>query len=96
MSQRKGRERRKNSMPRMHRAEQHLDEIIISLEMLVGSKEPLRKQRLLDGMFGKLRTIRRSMGRLDKRDPQNRIKFWNLSRRAVRVGDKITKMLSST
>lgn len=50
----------------------------------------------LESMMEKLRSIRRNMQRLDKTDPSSRTRFWKLSRRAVVVATRLSRLLSSS
>lgn len=77
----------------VHRTEQFLEEAIKSLEELAVSRT--LTSRRLESMLDKLRGIRRSMQRLDKSKPEQRAKFWKLSRRAVIQAVKIKGMLSA-
>ena len=74
--------------------EKFLDETIRLLgELAISSALASRR---LESMMGKLRGIRRIMKRLDKTDPLSRARFWKLSRRAVLVATKISRLLSGS
>jgi len=76
------------------RTEKFLDETIKVLEELAVSSALASGK--LESMMGKLRSIRRIMQRLDKTDPLSRARFWKLSRRAVLVATKLSKLLSGS
>lgn len=73
------------------RTEQLLEEVIHSFEGLAVTST--LTSRKLESMLGKLRSMRRSMQRLDKTDRKSREKFWMLSRRSVALAVKMAKML---
>lgn len=76
------------------RTEKFLDETIRVLEELAVSSALASGK--LESMMGKLRSIRRIMQRLDKTDPLSRARFWKLSRRAVLVATKLSRLLSGS
>ena len=76
------------------RTEQLLERTIRSIEGLASSSALTSRQ--LEGMMGKLHSIRLAMQRLDKTDPEGRARFWKLSRRAVSIAVKITRLPSSS
>lgn len=77
------------------RTEQVLEEAIKCLEELA-VKSALATSGGLESMLGKLRSMRRSMQRLDKTNPAARRKFWMLSRRSVVLALEITRKLSTS
>jgi hypothetical protein len=77
------------------RTEKFLDDAIRLFEELAVSSA-LASSRKLESMMGKLRSIRRIMQRIDKTDPSSRARFWKLSRRAVLVATKLSRLLSSS
>ena len=76
------------------RTEKFLDETIRVLEELAVSSTLASGK--LESMMGKLRSIRRIMQRLDKTGPLSRARFWKLSRSAVLVATKLSRVLSSS
>lgn len=96
MSQRKGRKGGDKTLDNYTRVEKYLSETTESLELLIGDRQSLTSVRTIEGMMAKLRGIRRSMQRLDKKSSDDQEKFWKLSRRAVTLTVKIAKLLSSS
>lgn len=81
-------------MKKYSRTEQFLAEVIQTFEELAVTSALTSGK--LESMLGKLRSMRRSMQRLDKTDRKSRQKFWMLSRRSVALAVKMAKIRSSS
>lgn len=81
-------------MRKYSRTEQFLEDVIHTFEGLAVTSA--LTSRKLESMLGKLRSMRRSMQRMDKTDPKSKDKFWMLSRRSVALAVKMAKILTSS
>ena len=83
----------------MARMEQQLDRVdrsIAIFEKLIQKVSSLTKVRQLEKTLVNLRDVRRTMQRLDKTDPKDRKKFWQLSRRTVSLAARLARRISSS
>ena len=82
-------------LPLRRRALQLLDESISSLEEMISSREPRDPQKL-GRLFSDLRSLQRSLVRLEKSNAKSRQRFWMLQRRASSLIVRIAKHLSTS
>jgi hypothetical protein len=82
-------------MPLRRRAVLLLEESIALLEVMASSNEPL-EPRKLGRLFSDLRSLQRSMVKLEKTGAKSRHRFWRMQRRAVILIVSIAKHLSTS
>lgn len=82
-------------MPLRRRVLLLLEESVASLEAMASSSEPLEPQKL-GRLFSDLRSLHRSMIRLEKTGAKSRQRFWRMQRRAVILIVRIAKHLSTS
>lgn len=82
-------------MPLRRRALLLLDESISSLEEWALSKEP-QEPRKLGRLFSDLRSLQRSMTKLEKSGAKSRDRFWKMQRRTGVLIVQIAKHLSTS
>ncbi len=78
---------------RLKRAERRIDQIIKIIDSLV-SEKPQKNPKALERMICDLHDIRRSMAKSDKAKATSRSRFWQMSKRDVRISIKIMNLLS--
>lgn len=84
-------------MERCSRAVRLLEEVVCSLEELIESNDPpLFTQRSVERMLRELKSVVRSMRRVERSTPRARTRFWSKERKAVALAMKITKLLSTS
>ena len=76
------------------RTESRLGKVIEILQESIQNQCSLNKTRQLEKMLCNLQKVKRSMQRLDKKNPEHRSKFWRLSRRSVLLSVKIAREIS--
>jgi predicted aminopeptidase len=82
-------------MPPARRALALLGQAIDRLHVIASTKEPQDPQKL-DRLFGDLRSIHRSMQKMQLSDANARRRFWRLQRRAVVLIVKAAERLSAS
>lgn len=84
-------------MDRYSRAIRLLEEVITSIEELIAlSNPPLFSQRSVERMLRELKTVVRSMRRVERSTPHARTRFWSKEHKALALAMKITKLLSTS
>jgi len=82
-------------MTPMRRALVQIEQCVSCIQEMVSIKEPLNPKKF-DRLFGDLRSIRRSMHKMENTGHRASAKFWAMERRAVVLIVKMSKHLSAS